>query len=263
MGKDSAMPPLEEMLHFKHSAPKYGRATIAVAIAALILGTVTVVALVVVAIEARNTKSELQTRLDSDMHPEGPDHHGDTMAVKGADDPGTKSRWAGKESHHRSKKSDDGSKLTGYCQDLYQHGFDADGVYVIRPDVAPFPFQVYCDFDSDSGWTVIQNNQGTTDWDRTQDSYSTGFGALEEDKNFWLGLEKIHWLYTQKDTLRVDLKAWDSDWLYADYEQFGVGDEVSGYMVTFGEYSGTAGDVLGPLNVLNNMVTDNFHSDDS
>ncbi|XP_078582268.1 uncharacterized protein LOC144865433 isoform X3 [Branchiostoma floridae x Branchiostoma japonicum] len=112
MGKDSALPPLEEMLHFKHSAPKYGQATIAVAMAAFLLGTVTVVALVVVATEARNTKAELRTRLDSDMHPKGMDHHGDIMAVKGADDPGTKSRWAGKESYHRSKKSDDGSKLT-------------------------------------------------------------------------------------------------------------------------------------------------------
>ncbi|XP_066264762.1 uncharacterized protein [Branchiostoma lanceolatum] len=124
MGEDNVLCLSEKMLPSKHSTTKYGRATMAVAMAACILGIVTMVTQVVVVLEVRNLRSELGTKMESVldvMHPKGlrqsryayiARQSSDIIAENEAEDTGTKSWQTGKESHHRAKRSDHASKST-------------------------------------------------------------------------------------------------------------------------------------------------------
>ena len=58
------------------------------------------------------------------------------------------------------------------------------------------PFPVYCLVSAEGeGWTVIQQRlTGRENFTRNWREYRDGFGALDEDGDFWLGLEKIHQL---------------------------------------------------------------------
>jgi len=47
-------------------------------------------------------------------------------------------------------------------------------------------FDVYCEFDSEHGWTVIQRRlDGSVDFYRSWDNYVAGFGNLRGE--YWLG----------------------------------------------------------------------------
>ncbi|XP_078615021.1 uncharacterized protein LOC144884061 isoform X1 [Branchiostoma floridae x Branchiostoma japonicum] len=103
------------MLPSKHSAPKYGWFTTVVAMAACVLSIVTMVTQVVVVLEVRNLRSDLETKLRHKeavlggggleelrdaKRPEGTGSHGDIEAQH----PGKES-LTGKENYHRSKRS--------------------------------------------------------------------------------------------------------------------------------------------------------------
>ncbi|KAL3884724.1 hypothetical protein ACJMK2_025003 [Sinanodonta woodiana] len=129
------------------------------------------------------------------------------------------------------------------CQELYQRGNSRSGVYVIYPDGIPQGIYVRCDMDTaGGGWTVIQRRvNGNTDFFRDWSDYKQGFGDL--NGNFWVGNENIHALAAQGNyQLRIDLSVSDTNKTYATYSSFNVGDETSGYTLTAGGYSGTAGD---------------------
>ena len=102
------------------------------------------------------------------------------------------------------------------------------------------------------GWTVFQRRQdGSVDFYKYWTDYEDGFGNLNGE--FWLGLSKINRLTKQRsNTLRVDLKDFDSNTAYAQYSTFNVGNSTTKYTLTVGGYSGTAGDGL---------ITDDQYSD--
>lgn len=60
----------------------------------------------------------------------------------------------------------------------------------------------------------------------------------------WLGLAKI-WALTkskqQKSTLRVELWDFEGGSVYANYQNFRIGNEKTAYKLHVGKYSGTAG----------------------
>ncbi|KAL3885243.1 hypothetical protein ACJMK2_025331 [Sinanodonta woodiana] len=129
------------------------------------------------------------------------------------------------------------------CQELYQKGFTRTGVYVIYPDGRQQGIYVRCDMDTDGGgWTFIQRRvSGDVDFYRNWSDYKQGFGDL--NGNFWVGNDNIHSITAQGNyQLRIDLSLLVTNKTYATYSSFKVGDENSGYFLTVGWYSGTAGD---------------------
>jgi len=67
--------------------------------------------------------------------------------------------------------------------------------------------------------------------------YKVGFGDLNGE--FWLGLDKIHRLTSDNDSmLRVDLEDFEGNTSYAEYNRFGVMSENDKYKLSFGNYSG-------------------------
>ncbi|KAJ8025269.1 Fibrinogen C domain-containing protein 1 [Holothuria leucospilota] len=135
------------------------------------------------------------------------------------------------------------------CYDVYLAGQTQSGVYNILPEGWPeSPFEVYCDMStSGGGWTVFQRRvDGTTDFYRNWTSYRNGFGSLANDKDFWLGNEKIFYLTNNNRrnyTLRVDIVTFEGIYKYATYTLFQIGDERTRYqIIDIGDYSGTAGD---------------------
>jgi len=102
--------------------------------------------------------------------------------------------------------------------------------------------EVVCDtVTDDGGWVVIQRRASQeVDFYLTWKNYKFGFGNLHG--NFWLGLEKIHQLTSQKQyELRFDLIV-NSTQFYATYDSFMLFSEVENYELLVGGYSGTAGD---------------------
>ncbi|XP_049911978.1 angiopoietin-related protein 3 [Epinephelus moara] len=99
----------------------------------------------------------------------------------------------------------DPNDLAMDCSELFNKGEADSGIYVIKPNQSE-PFNVYCEMGSDGGSTVIQRRvDDSVDFDQTWDKYEKGFGNLEKD--FWLGLKKIH-SFTQQGAyiLRIDLE---------------------------------------------------------
>lgn len=95
------------------------------------------------------------------------------------------------------------------------------------------------------GWIVIQRRfDGTVDFDRDLVTYQDGFG--DSNGEFWLGLEKMHRITTQKQhELYIHIVDYDGDTHYARYDNFVVGSKVEEYQLkSLGVYLGDAGDMM-------------------
>ncbi|PIK38232.1 Angiopoietin-4, partial [Apostichopus japonicus] len=111
---------------------------------------------------------------------------------------------------------------------------------MIKPDGYPDPFEVYCDnTDSSGGWTVIQRRtDGSIDFRRDWDSYTSGFGFLSHE--FWLGNEKLSFLTNQKKYQLVFEITTSSGYLIrVSYDHFRISDAFSHFkLCNLGNYSG-------------------------
>lgn len=95
------------------------------------------------------------------------------------------------------------------------------------------------------GWIVIQRRfDGTVDFDRDLATYQEGFG--DPNGEFWLGLEKMHRITTQKQhELYIHIVDYDGDTHYARYDNFVVGSKAEEYQLkSLGIYLGDAGDMM-------------------
>ncbi|XP_039437970.2 ficolin-3-like [Culex pipiens pallens] len=94
------------------------------------------------------------------------------------------------------------------------------------------------------GWVVIQQRVDRhEDFYRNWAHYRAGFGRL--DKNFWMGLEKMHRLTSADPHELVVEMVMNGAYEYARYTSFGVGSEMEKYTLKkVGNYSGTAMDAL-------------------
>ncbi|XP_071781745.1 angiopoietin-related protein 3 [Centroberyx gerrardi] len=128
------------------------------------------------------------------------------------------------------------------CSELFDRGEINSGVYAIKPNQSE-PFNVYCEMGSDGGSTVIQHRvDGSVDFDQTWEKYEKGFGDLE--KEFWLGLKKIHSLARQGAyILRVDLVDWKEEKHWAEY-QFSLGGPTTHYTLRLSHLSGDLPDAM-------------------
>ncbi|KAK3102091.1 hypothetical protein FSP39_008649 [Pinctada imbricata] len=120
-------------------------------------------------------------------------------------------------------------------------GSAVNGVYTIFPAGEVNATKAYCDMTVEpEGWTIFQRRMnGLTDFYRNWEDYKYGFGKPNDE--YWLGNSYVHQLTKNRDCqLRIDLVNWDNLARYAEYEQFSIGDENSGYRLSIGTYSGNA-----------------------
>ncbi|XP_062499537.1 ficolin-2-like [Corticium candelabrum] len=143
----------------------------------------------------------------------------------------------------QSQYTDNKTSYTS-CQEAKQLGQLLSGVYTLDLGDGLDSFQVYCDMSTDGGgWTVFQRRQdGSVDFYRGWSDYKNGFGDL--NREFWLGLDKIHRLTKQAQTLRIDLMDFSDSRVHAQYAGFQISNESSKYSLTFTSYSGNASDSL-------------------
>ncbi|XP_022094464.1 uncharacterized protein LOC110981295 isoform X2 [Acanthaster planci] len=133
------------------------------------------------------------------------------------------------------------------CWDLYQSGHSSSGVYTIYVTGRPEGLTVLCDMEFDGGgWTTIQKREiGDLDFYRGWADYKAGFGTVDTESDFWLGLDDIH-LLTNQDSyqIRIIFVSWGNIFGYARYSEFRINNEADNYRLTIGGYAGNAGDSL-------------------
>ena len=130
------------------------------------------------------------------------------------------------------------SPLPRECSEL-QFTNGRNGSYTIFPyGVSNVSASVFCEFDSDGTWTVIQRRfNGSEDFYRNWTEYKRGFGS--SDGEYWLGNDIIHQLTSIDNyTLKILLTNWYNNNTYAEYSVFYVGSETNNYTLTIGAYSG-------------------------
>ncbi|XP_041435023.1 microfibril-associated glycoprotein 4-like [Xenopus laevis] len=137
------------------------------------------------------------------------------------------------------------------CEDVYAHGSNEDGVYIIYPAGSSSAVPVYCDMTTDGGkWTVIQKRfNGSLSFSRGWTDYKLGFGRADEE--YWLGLHNIYQLTLgKKYMLRIDLGDFEDNAAHVEYAEFSlspnaINPEEDGYtLYVDGFTDGGAGDSL-------------------
>ncbi|XP_071837011.1 uncharacterized protein [Apostichopus japonicus] len=123
---------------------------------------------------------------------------------------------------------------------------NSSGVFMIKPDGYPEPFEVYCDnTDSSGGWTVIQRRaDGSIDFRRDWDSYKSGSGFLSHE--FWLGNEKLSFLTNQKKyQLVIEITTSSGYLIRVSYDHFRISDAFSHFKLgNLSNYSGENTDAI-------------------
>jgi hypothetical protein len=91
---------------------------------------------------------------------------------------------------------------------------------------------------SGGGWTVFQRRlDGSVDFYRGWQDYKHGFGNLTGE--FWLGLEKIHKMTTNKSNeLLIEVEDFSGNTRYALYSNVSIAGEADKYRLSIGSYSG-------------------------
>ncbi|XP_067931009.1 fibrinogen-like protein 1 [Watersipora subatra] len=130
------------------------------------------------------------------------------------------------------------------CQDAFDNGErNSEAVYTLHTDPESAPVLAVCQFDDQSGWTVIQRRlDGTIDFNRGWDDYAHGFGNTNGEH--WIGLENIHHLTKKDQKLSIFLEDHEGQSRTANYSFFQVENRESNYQLLVSGYNGDAGDSL-------------------
>ncbi|XP_067941086.1 ficolin-2-like [Watersipora subatra] len=133
---------------------------------------------------------------------------------------------------------------TADCQDAFDNGERNSGaVYTLYTDPESAPVLAVCQFDDQSGWTLIQRRlDGTIDFNRGWDEYARGFGNIQGE--YWIGLENIHHLTKKNQKLSIFLEDHEGQSRTANYSLFQIENKESNYQLLVSGYSGDAEDSL-------------------
>ena len=108
-----------------------------------------------------------------------------------------------------------------------------------------------------NGWIVVQqkimptlipkssSSTSHASFNQTWSTYKSGFGEISS--NFWIGLDRLHYLTAAEGYSRLRIEAQSSAdglWFSAEYSQFQVANESQNYQLDVGGYSGDAGNSL-------------------
>ncbi|XP_067944991.1 ficolin-1-like [Watersipora subatra] len=147
------------------------------------------------------------------------------------------------------------------CQDAFEKGERKSGaVYILRPDPSLRLIWAVCQFDHESGWTVIQRRlDGTVDFYRGWEEYVDGFGYMNGE--YWMGLEAIYLLTKTNRRLSIFLESHDGEVRTANYSSFYIDESSTDYVNYASGYSGDAGDSWTGDFDLNNMKFTTFDKD--
>ncbi|XP_049603260.1 angiopoietin-related protein 3-like isoform X3 [Syngnathus scovelli] len=128
------------------------------------------------------------------------------------------------------------------CNDVFNRGEKISRVYAIRPNGSQ-PFKVFCDMSADHGATVIQRRKdGSVNFDQTWEKYENGFGDFHGE--FWLGLNKIHSLLAQGNSiLHMHLEDWKHNKRFMEYT-CNLGGPESNYTLGLKLLSGDLSDFM-------------------
>uniref|UniRef100_A0A8C1HLF8 Angiopoietin-related protein 3 n=1 Tax=Cyprinus carpio carpio TaxID=630221 RepID=A0A8C1HLF8_CYPCA len=128
------------------------------------------------------------------------------------------------------------------CSDVFKRGQRTSGIYPIKPNQSE-PFYVYCEISADGVATVIQRREdGSVDFDQSWEKYEYGFGKLE--KEFWLGLAKIHSIAQQGQyILHIELEDWKEEKRFIEYT-FTLEGPASDYALHVAPLSGDLPDAM-------------------
>ncbi|XP_076968223.1 angiopoietin-4 [Tamandua tetradactyla] len=128
------------------------------------------------------------------------------------------------------------------CAEIQRFGASASGIYTIHVANVTEPRKVFCDMEvSGGGWTVIQHREnGSVNFQQNWKDYKQGFG--DPAGEHWLGNEVVHQLTSRAAySLRVELRDWEGEEVYSQYEHFQLGSEGQLYRLSLRGYHGTAG----------------------
>ena len=76
------------------------------------------------------------------------------------------------------------------CGDVKKYGdWSGDGLYTIRPLLAPQPFQVFCRHISLTRTYLLDRRKNSENFNRPWLDYRNGFGDMTRDH--WVGLENV------------------------------------------------------------------------
>ncbi|ALC45234.1 maker786 [Drosophila busckii] len=112
------------------------------------------------------------------------------------------------------------------------------------PDIKPF-LVTYNDNIAGPGWIVmLRRVDGSVDFEKDMSSYVEGFGEIQRD--FWLGLDKLHRLtVNQRHELYIHIVDYEDETHFARYDHFIVGSKDEEYRLkSLGKYFGNAGDMM-------------------
>jgi hypothetical protein len=103
---------------------------------------------------------------------------------------------------------------------------------------------VFCPISSDvhehNQWLTIQSRQSNQiDFNRTWIEYRRGFGNIQNQIDFWIGNENLHWLTNSYSCrLKIELTDWYNETRTATYEIFRIANQHDGYRIQISEYHG-------------------------
>ncbi|XP_034109473.1 ficolin-1-like [Drosophila albomicans] len=122
------------------------------------------------------------------------------------------------------------------------------GLKMIKvPGLEVFPV-LYNNHIAGPGWIVIQQRlNGDQSFYRDWAAYREGFGDITENGEFFIGLEKLHRMLStnQPNELYIRMEHVNKIVRIAHYDNFNVGDEVSGYkLLSLGKHLGNSTDAL-------------------
>ncbi|XP_067940382.1 angiopoietin-related protein 2-like [Watersipora subatra] len=159
------------------------------------------------------------------------------------------------------EKTNERIKTVLDCQDAFNKGERRSGaVYILQPDAGWRLIRAVCQFDHESGWTVIQRRlDGSVDFYRGWNEYVDGFGEINGE--YWMGLEAIYYLTNTNHRLSIYLESHDGEVRTANYSTFYINDSSTDYANHASGYSGDAGDSWTDGQDHNNMKFTTFDRD--
>ncbi|XP_064596039.1 fibrinogen C domain-containing protein 1-like isoform X1 [Liolophura sinensis] len=139
----------------------------------------------------------------------------------------------------------DGCIYPSDCAEVHKCNQTKSGVYRVFPFGIGPGFLVYCDMVTNGGgWLVFQRRKdGSVDFIRKWQGYKDGFGNLYQE--FWLGLEKLHLLTSQRQyELMINISNYMGNSFHATYSRFCISGERQKFRLMLGSHSGTAVDAM-------------------